>query len=97
MWRTAVLPRALYGCEVLNVTMTQMIPVWITWKRIKAHNDAAAAASDVEALGNKAVDILAKQAGVVLGAVHHSYAVQLCDAFGTWQLNLSSAVPLACW
>ncbi len=72
-------------------------------EKVKAHNDAAAAAGDVKALGNTAVDTLAKQAasgaGVVLGAVHPRYqdAVQLCDASGTWQLNLSSAVSLAWW
>ena len=32
MWRTAVLPQALYGCEIRNVTFPQIQSLWATGK-----------------------------------------------------------------
>ena len=71
-------------------------------EKVQAHNDDAAAAGDVKALGNTAVDTLAKEAATGVGTPYlpdarFSDAVQLCDAAGVWQMDISAAVTTAWW
>jgi hypothetical protein len=73
-----------------------------TLEKVKAHDDAAAAAGDVKALGNAAVDILAKRAasgagGLTASDPRFADAVQLCDAAGAPQGDLLPAVSAAWW
>ena len=73
-----------------------------TLEKVLAHDDAAAAAGDVKALGNTAVDALAKQAAAGCPSTaspdpRFADAVQLCDATGTWLVDVSAAVTAAWW
>jgi hypothetical protein len=66
-------------------------------EKVKAHDDDAAAKGDVKAMGNANVDTLAKEAAAGAGSpfvLHARFddAVQLCDAAGTPQLDISAAV-----
>ena len=99
--------RAVFACSE-RALVRQFILQWGEGSRppmlekVKAHNDAAAASGDIKAMGNTAVDALAKQAASGTGSLtttdaRFEDAVLLCDTQGVPQADLSRALTATWW
>ena len=100
--------RSIYTCFERSL-VRQFIAYWDSCttsppvlEKVQAHDDSAAASGVMKALGNAAVDALAKQAASGSGAPapsdrRYDDAVEICDAAGAAQVVLASAIASAWW